>query len=73
LTINSPVVIAENMIGVAMYELVSFLHPMKVQVADDVLLRLKLAMTIWWERLFASKLTERLSKFTKKLVRIDDC
>jgi vacuolar-type H+-ATPase catalytic subunit A/Vma1 len=47
LTINSPVIVAENMIGVAMYELVSFPHSMKMQVADDVLLRLKLAMTIW--------------------------
>lgn len=35
LTVNSPVVVAENMLGVAMYELVSVPHLMGMQVTDD--------------------------------------
>lgn len=35
LTINSPVVIAENMLGVAMYELVSVPQSTEMQGTDD--------------------------------------
>lgn len=63
----SPVIIAENMIGCAMYELVCAPSPISGGIIVDSR-RSVLVMTTLWVRLFESKTTRPQFKSTKRLV-----
>lgn len=68
LTQDRPVVVAENMIGVAMYELVCSSAPLTSVSVAYIDIRSVLVMTTWSAKLFESKQIELQFKSTRKQV-----